>query len=80
MASYSIGGHARARSWTSALSAMATASYDNWVEPDLFPEVAPLPLTGSTWILGRHYILPQGESGSLTSRDRLSVLLQTKLP
>ena len=39
---------------------MATAAYDNWVEPYLSPEVAPAPLQGAAWVLGKDYLLPQG--------------------
>ena len=62
MAGYSAhSSYLRLRSKTAGVEAMATAAYDNWVEPMLFPEVAPPPMKGTAWLLGKQYILPQGD-------------------
>ena len=47
---------------------MATASYDNWVEPELCPEVAPSQFKGTAWLLGKQYLLPQGTRTCITKK------------
>ena len=69
MAGYSAySSYQRIRSKTANTEPMATAAYDNWVEPSLFPEVAPPPMKGTAWLLGKQYLLPQGDNRSTCDR------------
>ena len=46
-------------------------AYESWVEAECQPEIAPEPLKGEVWLLGRKYVLPQG----ITNNKMYSVAL-----